>query len=218
VPPPQLLVAGRYLDDPVQEAEIDGDVGQDRPGEGRGGREHRRALDDEEDGQEQRQKAGNADDDALIERVGIDRVLVDVRIPQIDLGSLDEDISATKVTTEPGLIVKRKMSASSLVLAVEGEALAGRDGRDALGAEIGPEHARIHQPEMRCDDQPVELLVGGVGEREDRPVAANFVLRLDLDAPHDAVDARRRRHLESLLPDCGRSRSRPTGRAPRRRG
>ena len=79
--PPDLLVAGRDLDDLVEEAEIDADIGKHRPGERRGRREHRGALDHEQDGQEQRQQAGDADDDAAEQRVGIDRVLVGVRDP-----------------------------------------------------------------------------------------------------------------------------------------
>ena len=50
---------------------------------------------------------------------------------------------------------------------------------------------------MRRHDQPVELLVGGVGEREDGPVAAGMlVLRFHLDASHDAVGAGRGGDLE----------------------
>ena len=50
---------------------------------------------------------------------------------------------------------------------------------------------------MRRHDQPVELLVAAVGEREHRPVAAGIVvIGLDLDAPDDAVGPGRRRHLE----------------------
>ena len=52
---------------------------------------------------------------------------------------------------------------------------------------------------MWRDDQPVELLVGGVGEREHRPVAGRArVFGLDFDAPHDPVGAGRGRDLEIL--------------------
>ena len=67
------------------EAEVDADIGEHRPGERRGGREDHRALDHEDDGQEQRQQAGDADDDALVEREARHLVLVGVRLPQIEL-------------------------------------------------------------------------------------------------------------------------------------
>ena len=52
---------------------------------------------------------------------------------------------------------------------------------------------------MRHDEQPVDLLVGRVGEREDDPVRRAFgVLRRHLDAPHDAVRARRGRNLDAV--------------------
>ena len=52
---------------------------------------------------------------------------------------------------------------------------------------------------MRRHDQPVELLVAAVGEREHGPVAARIVVvRLDLDAPYDAVGPGCCRHLEVL--------------------
>ena len=47
--------------------------------------------------------------------------------------------------------------------------------------------------------QPVELLVAAVGEREHGPVAARIVvIRLDFDAPDDAVGPGCRRHLEAV--------------------
>ncbi len=63
---PYLLVSGRYLHQLVPEAEIDADIGQNRPCKRGGGRKERCALDHEKDGQEKRQKAGNAKQDAAI--------------------------------------------------------------------------------------------------------------------------------------------------------
>ena len=57
------------------------DIGEHRPGERGGGREDQRALDHEDDGQEQGEQAGNADDDALVERQAVDAVLVGVAVP-----------------------------------------------------------------------------------------------------------------------------------------
>jgi hypothetical protein len=50
---------------------------------------------------------------------------------------------------------------------------------------------------VRHDNQPVDLLVAGVGKREHRPVGRAFARRL-LHAAHDAVRARRRRHLNAV--------------------
>ena len=107
--------------------------------------------------------------------------------------------SATKVTVVPGSSVMRKTSASGLSsrsgrmpwLAV----IAAMRGR----AEIGPDDARADQPEMRRDEEAVDLLVGVVGEREDDPVRPRAGLaRLDGDAAHDAVAARRGRDLDDV--------------------
>ena len=52
---------------------------------------------------------------------------------------------------------------------------------------------------MRRHDQPLDLFVRIVGQREDDPggLRAGFECT-DLDAPHDAVGARRRRDLEPV--------------------
>ena len=68
---------------------------------------------------------------------------------------------------------------------------------DARQAEIGPEQAGADHAVMRHDDQPVDLLVAVVGEREHRPVGVAFA-RAHLDAAHDAVGAGRGRHLDAV--------------------
>ena len=50
---------------------------------------------------------------------------------------------------------------------------------------------------MRHDDQPVDLLVAGIGEREDRPVGAALA-RAHLDAADDAVRPGRGRDLDAV--------------------
>ena len=50
---------------------------------------------------------------------------------------------------------------------------------------------------MRHDDQPVDLLVGIVGEREHRPIGAGLA-RAHLDAAHDAVRAGRGGDLDAV--------------------
>ena len=64
-------------------------------------------------------------------------------------------------------------------------------------AEIGPEQAGADHAIMRRDEQPVDLLVAVVGEREHRPVGAALA-RAHLDAAHDAVGARRGRDLDAV--------------------
>ena len=50
---------------------------------------------------------------------------------------------------------------------------------------------------MRCDDQPVDLLVAVIGEREDRPIPSALP-RTHFDAPDDPVIARRGRNLDAV--------------------
>jgi len=50
---------------------------------------------------------------------------------------------------------------------------------------------------MRHDDQPVDLLVGIVGEREHRPIGIGFA-RAHLDAAHDAVRTGRGGDLDAV--------------------
>ena len=50
---------------------------------------------------------------------------------------------------------------------------------------------------MRHDDQPVDLLVGIIGEREHRPVGVALA-RAHLDAAHDAVGAGRGGNLDAV--------------------
>ena len=52
---------------------------------------------------------------------------------------------------------------------------------------------------MRCNEQPIDLLVGRVGEREYGPIrCARRVLRAYLDAADDPVGGRRRRNLDPV--------------------
>jgi hypothetical protein len=78
---PDALGAGRHVEHLAPESEVDADIDEHRPAERGGGREHHRTLDHEQDGEEQRQQSGDADDDAVIQREGVDLVLVGVRLP-----------------------------------------------------------------------------------------------------------------------------------------
>ncbi len=172
---PDLLVARPDLDHLVQEAEVDADIGQHRPGERRGRGKHRRALDHEQDGQKQRQEAGNADDDAAEQRVGIDRVLVGVRLPEIDLRQRGRCQFGDEGDDRSGVDRHQEHVGVGAGFAVEGEAFGRRDRHDAVGAEIRPYQPRAGQAKMRRHDQPVELLFGVVGDREHAPVTGGPV-------------------------------------------
>jgi len=83
-------------------------------------------------------------------------------------------------------------------LPVERETFRRRDGCDPAGAEIRPDQPRIDQPEVRRDDQPVDLAIGRIGDREHGPVSGRaLVIGLHLDAPDDAVGSRCRLHLKT---------------------
>jgi len=197
--PPHSLVAGGDADQFLEKAEIDADIGEHRPGQRRRGRQHRRALDHEEDSEKHREQTGDAEHDPAIEREGVDGVLVGVWLPEIDLRQVrrrklgDEGDDGARIEGDAediGLLAR---------LPVESKALRRGNCDDALGTEIGPEHFRIREPEMRRDDHAFELFFGHIGESKDRPVAL-MVLRTRsyLDAPADAVGTGGGRNLEGL--------------------
>ncbi len=181
------------------EAEVDADIGEHRPGERRGGGKDQRAAHDEDDGQEQRQQAGDADQDALVERQARALVLVGVGLPQIELRQRRRAQLGDIGDGRAGIEGDAEHVGVELVLALGRAALAGGDGGDARRAEVGPDHARADEAEMRRDDEAGELLVGIVGQREDDPRRLRARLqRADLDAADDAVGAGRGRHLDAV--------------------
>ena len=194
---PDALGAGRHVEHLAPESEIDADVDQHRPAERGGGRKHHRALDHEQDGEEQRQQAGDADDDAVIEREGIDLVLVGVRLPQIDLRQLVGAQFGDEGDDRAGIERDAEDIRGRVLLPHRAVARRRRDGGDARQPEVGPEQAGADHAVMRHDDQPVDLLVGIIGEREHRPVGVGFA-RAHLDAAHDAVGAGRGGNLDAV--------------------
>jgi len=62
------------------------------------------------------------------------------------------------------------MSAVGAVLLLGPLARARRDGDDARQAEIRQQQTGADHPVVRHNDQPVDLLVAGIGERKHRPV------------------------------------------------
>ena len=195
---PDPLGAGRHVEDLAPEAEVDADIDQHRPAERGGGREHHRALDHEQDGQEQRQQAGNADDDALVEREGVDLVLVGVGLPQIDLRQPVAAQFGDEGDDGAGVERDAENIRGGALLPHRAVAGRGRDAGEARQAEIGPDQPGADHAVMRHDDQAVDLLVAVVGEREHRPVVVAFA-GAHLDAADDAVGAGRGRHLDAVV-------------------
>jgi hypothetical protein len=196
---PDALVPRGDADELGQKAEVDADIAEHGPGERGRRRQHGGALHHEEDGEEDGEQARNAEHDAAIEREGVDRVLVGIRRPEIDLRQIGRRQLRDEGDDRAG--VERDAEDVRLVarLAVEREAFARGDRDDALCPKVRPEEFRLHEAEMRGDDQAVDLLFRDVGEREDGPVAL-MVLRggAHLDAAHDAVRSGCRGDLEGL--------------------
>ena len=181
------------------EAEVDADVGEHGPGQRGGGGEDDRAAHDEHDRQEKREQAGDADQDAFVEREAGGLVLEGVGLPQIELRQRRRAQFGDIGHGRSGIERQPEHVGVGVVLPLGRLALAGGDRGDARGAEIGPDHARADEAEMRRDDQAGQLLVGVVGQREHDPGRLGPRLeRADLDAPDDAVCARRRRHLDAV--------------------
>ena len=181
------------------EAEVDADIGEHRPGERRGGGKNHRAAHHEDDGEKQRQKTGDADQDPFVEREAGRLVLERVRLPQIKLRQVRRaqlrDIGHGRSRIE-GQAENIRLR---VVLAFGRRALTGGDGRDSRRAEIRPDDAGADEAEMRRYDQAGQLLVGIVGQREHDPGGLRPGLeRADLDPPDDAVGAGRGRHLDAV--------------------
>ena len=185
--------------DALEEAEIDARIGEHRPSQRRRRREDERALDHEHDRQEQRQEAGDADDDALVERQPVDLLLVGIGLPEIDLRHVRRAQLGHVGHRGAGIEGDQEDVGVRALLTLGPDALARRDGGKARGAEIGPDDARSGETEMRRDEETVDLLVGVVGEGEDDPVGTRVgFARLDGDAAHDAVAARGRGDLDEV--------------------
>ncbi len=194
---PDALGVVRHVEHFAPEAEIDADIDQHRPGQRGRGWEHDAALDHEQDRQHQRQQAGDADHDALVQRERVHLVLVGVGFPQIELRQFIGAQFRDEGDDGAGIERDAEDIGGGALLPLRAIAGRRRDGRDARQAEVGPQQARRHDAVVRRDDQPVELVVGVVGEREHHPVLAALA-GAHLDAADDAVGARRRRDLDAV--------------------
>ena len=119
------------LEEPVPEAEIDAHIGEHRPGQRRRGREDHGPAHHEDDGEEQRQQARDADDDALVEGQIGDLVLVGVGRPERQLGKVGGAQLRHVGDGRAGIERDAEDVGVGAVLALGREALARRDGRDA---------------------------------------------------------------------------------------
>ena len=194
---PDSFRAGAEVEDLAPEAEVDADVDQHGPAERGGCGEHHRALHDEQDGQEQREQAGDADDDAVVKREGVDLVLVGVGVPQIDLRQLVGAQFGDEGDDGAGIERDAENIGGGRVLPFRPVAGRRRDVDDARDAEVGPQHARARHAIARHDDQAVDLFVAGICNGDDGPVAAALA-RTHADAAHDAVGAGSGRNLDEV--------------------
>ena len=194
---PDTLGARRHVEHLGPKSKVDADIDQHRPAQRGSGREHHAAFDDEQDGQEEREQAGDADDDALVERERIDLVLVRVGFPQIELRQVgraqfgDEGNDGAGVEGNP-------VNVGARVRLQFGRVAGGRRYvDDARLPQIRPKQTGAHHPVMRRHDEPVDLLIAVVGEREDGPVGVGLA-RAHLDAAHDPIRTRCRRNLDAI--------------------
>ena len=183
----------------LPEAEIDAEIGQHRPAHGGGNGEHQRAADDEENGQKQCQQAGHAEHHAVIQRQTVGGVLIGFVLPQAQLrqgrpGQFD-DIGdhGARIERETEQVGGRRR------FTLGAEALARGDVDDTGLPEIGTEDARSAEHIVGRDQNPVELLIGIVGQRQNHPGGGLAGLAgTHLDAADDAVGTRCRGDLQPL--------------------
>jgi hypothetical protein len=181
------------------EAEVDAHISEHGPGERRGGGKNHRPAHHEDDGEKQGQQTGDADQNPLVEGEAGRLVLEGVRLPQIKLRQLRRaqlrDIGHGRSRIEG----QAENISFRIILAFRRRALARSDGGDSRRTEIRPDEARTDKAEMRRHDQPRQLLLGIVGQREHDPRGLSPRLeRADLDPPDDAVGTGRGRHLDAV--------------------
>ena len=172
---------------------------RNRPGERRGGGKNHRAADHEDDGQKQGEQTGDPDQDPFIEGEARRLVLERVRLPQIKLRQVRRAQLRDIGHGRSGIEGQAKDVGVRAVLTLRRSALACGDGRDSRRAEIRPDEARADKAKMRRHDQPCQLLLGIIGQREHDPGRLSARLeRADLDPADDAVGAGRGRHLNAI--------------------
>ena len=183
----------------VPEAEVDADIGKDRPGKRRSGGKDHRPFDHEHDRQKQRQQTGNADDDAFVERQARQLIFVRVRLPQHDLREVRRAKLADISDRRSGIERQTEDIGVGTIDAFGRRSLACRNRRQSRRAEIRPDHTGADKTEMRHHDQPLDLLLGIVRQRENDPARARAGLQCaHFDAAYDAVGTGRGRDLQAV--------------------
>ena len=189
--PPDTLGLCRNLEQFGEKAEIDCQIGQDSPGQGRSGRKDHGALHHEDDGQKERQQGRNAQHNATIQRQAVDPLGIGIRLPKRELRQAvggqfrHESDRCARIKRDQESVV------AGVLLAFRSQALARRDGADAGAAQIRPDHAGADKSVMRCHQQAVDLLIRVIGQREGDPIRPGAHIKgAHLDAPHDAIRSR----------------------------
>ncbi len=187
-------------EEPADEAEINAEIDEDRPCQGRRGRKDQSRAQGEHDGEEDRQKAGNAGHDAAIERQSVELVLVDLRVPQGEFGQARAAQFGHEGDNRAGFERDREEIGLGAFLALRAEAMARRDRLDSHRGEIRPEDPRAGQLEARGHEHAFDGLVRIVLQREGDPARAGAGLAgLHLDAAHDAIRVARGLDFEAIL-------------------
>ncbi len=189
--------ARRHVEHFAPEAEIDPDIDQHRPAESGCGGEHDAAFHHEQNGEKQRQQAGDADDDALIKRKRVDLVLERVRLPQIELRQIRAAQLGHERDDRPGIKRHPEDVGRGVLYSLGRIARRRSDIGDARHAEIGPQQSGTDHAIVRSDDQAVDLLFAVVGEREHGPVVSGLA-PAHFDAADDSVGARRGGDLHAV--------------------
>ena len=149
--------------------------------------------------QEHRQKARNADHDALVERAGIDGVLVAVGVPKGELAHVIAPQFGNHGHHGTGVERDAKHVGFGVGLTLQRKPFARCHQHDALAAKVGPEQAGAHEAVERRNDQPVYLFIAVIGERKGHPAAGpSLVFRKHFNAVDHAIGVGRGRHLDGV--------------------
>ena len=147
----------------------------------------------------ERQETGDADQNPFVEGEAGRLVLERVRLPQIKLRQVRRAQLRDVGHGRSGIEGQAKDVGVRVVLTLRRRALACGDGRDSRRTEIRPDEARADKAKMRRHDQPCQLLLGIIGQREHDPGRLSARLEgADLDPADDAVGAGRGRHLDAI--------------------
>src|SRR6202022_3967785 len=158
--------------------------------------EHHAALHPEQNRQKQRQQPGDADDYSIVQGDAVDLVLVGFGFPQVELIELVRAQLEHIGHHAAGIERDAKYIGRRAVLPL-GPLAARSDARNARTAEVGPEDARTDHAIMWDDDEALDLLVAGIGQRKYGPIAVALA-RTHVHAADDAVRSGRGRYQQAI--------------------